>query len=214
MKRIIILVIVCCLIVIYSCGCKAKKETAKSPSLQEMAAKLYDKDRKVRSSEASNLRLEREKLGTYLEDKLKMLLQTPDNSWWSPTHWTIEALGEYRIDKPAELLVQNIDYTIDRKTMPGGMKVTSNVFYPVADALRKIRGVPARKAIVERLKEEINSDTVMLCTWVLCDGYGADVAGFLLENEAAKTQDAEIKERLLKAKELFKDGRVILKRPE
>jgi len=180
----------------------------------EIVEKIYDKDKEVRSNESYNLRMEREKLGIYLTDKLKALSKSQDNSFGSPLHLTIEAVGEWRIEDGVYFLLQKIDYIINSSTVPSFKILPHYAYYPAADALRKIGGIQVRKAVVERLTKETNPDTVRICVWVLYEGYGEDVAGFLLDNEANKTQNIEIKERLLKAKEILKDGPAILKRPE
>ncbi len=120
----------------------------------------------------------REKLGNLrqiYEDNEKFLLdmfrKAMDNhrqncGYYSPLHTSIEAVGIWRIRTVVDNLLSVIDYCLDTKTIPDGLMMLGQSFYPVTGALLKLEVEPER--LVEFIAKENESRRTSLAAYVLC----------------------------------------------
>ena len=172
MRQVISGVSILCVFAMLFQGCKGEKHVAKAPSLAEMLAQLCDEEYTVRADARYKLREERNNLTRVLMDKLSRLSKTRDTDYEGPLHLTVEALGTWRIEGAVPVLVEMVDYQLDRATMPVGKKLPAYAYYPVAGALRTIGGVYVQRVIVKRLCAEDDAKVVRICVWVLFEAYG------------------------------------------
>ena len=120
----------------------------------------------------------REKLGNLrqiYEDNEKFLLdmfrKAMDNhrqncGYYSPLHTSIEAVGIWRIRTVVDNLLSVIDYCLDTKTIPDGLMMLGQSFYPVTGALLKLEVEPER--LVQFIAKEKEQRRALLAAYVLC----------------------------------------------
>lgn len=88
-----------------------------------------------------------------------------DNHYLSPLHAAILAVDACRVDNADALLLSLVDYEIDSRSMPLGMTVSGNFFYPAAGALVRLR-VDVEK-VVQAIESAESEKSCRLLAWVL-----------------------------------------------
>lgn len=115
-------------------------------------------------------------------------------------------LGEYRATEAASVLVGMISFEAPRSSKNGGLK-TRPLWgtHPAAEALVKI-GVPACRAVMQRLETETNTAAMKLEVDVICAVYRSkDVAELVLVKAAANEADAKKKANLQASLQILRD---------
>lgn len=163
---------------------------------------LLSDDRSQRDSAVEALHLE------YFDmsGKLLKVLQAAaarhkeDNKYHSPLHCAILACGSWRVAEAEKVLIDVVDYTLDARSLPVGLDVSGEYFYPAANVLVKLRTDPL--TVAKAIGNTRNSRQVRLLTWVLLRRTGdKDTARFILER--AKGLAAMNKESLNEATKLL-----------
>lgn len=88
-----------------------------------------------------------------------------DNHYLSPLHAAILAVDVCRVNNADALLLSLVDYEIDPRSVPLGMTVSGNFFYPAAGALVRLR-VDVEK-VVQAIESTENEKSCRLLAWVL-----------------------------------------------
>ena len=97
-----------------------------------------------------------------------------NNAYFSPLHSAILAIGEWRIFEADEALLEIIDYTIDPSSLPVGIDITGDFFYPATRTLVKLRVDNAK--VIEAIINAKKSKQIALLTWVLNERQGDNLA--------------------------------------
>ena len=132
---------------------------------------------KVLSEEKDRLET-REKLGNlrhiYKDNEmfiLNMFRKAMDNhhqnrGFYSPLHASIEAVGVWRIRPAIGNLLSIIDYCLDAKTIPDGLMMLGQSFYPAVESLILLEVEPER--LVQFIAKEKEQRRASLAAYVLC----------------------------------------------
>lgn len=119
----------------------------------------------------------REKLGNlrhiYKDNEmfiLNMFRKAMDNhhqnrGFYSPLHASIEAVGVWRVRPAIDNLLSIIDYCLDAKTIPNGLMMLGQSFYPATGALLKLEVEPER--LVQFIAKEKEPRRASLAAYVL-----------------------------------------------
>ena len=107
-----------------------------------------------------------------------------DKSYFSPLHAAIQAVRAWRVARADDALIEVIEYTLDMASLPAGMDVSGDFFYPAARPLVELR-VDIRK-VIKAIRQADNEKRIRLLTWVLGERMGCDL------NKAAKHLRAEL----------------------
>ena len=62
-----------------------------------------------------------------------------DNTYYSPLHAAILAVDAWHINRADAALIEVIDYTLDPASLPDGLSVSGDYFYPAIRPLVKLR---------------------------------------------------------------------------
>ena len=120
----------------------------------------------------------REKLGNlrhiYKDNEmfiLNMFRKAMDNhhqnrGFYSPLHASIEAVGVWRIRPAIGNLLSIIDYCLDAKTIPDGLMLLGQSFYPAVESLILLEVEPER--LVQFIAKEKEQRRASLAAYVLC----------------------------------------------
>lgn len=107
-----------------------------------------------------------------------------DDRYCSPLHCAIQAVNAWHVYRPAHiepLLLSIVDYELDASSLPNGLDVASDYFYPAASALVRLR--VDTKTVFEEIKTSVDPKRVCLLTWVLLQRAGsAKEAKALMQN--------------------------------
>jgi hypothetical protein len=110
-----------------------------------------------------------------------------DNTYCSPLHAAILAVDAWRISQADAALIEVIDYTLDPASLPVGISVSGDFFYPAIRPLVRLR-VDIRK-VIEAIAQADNEKRATLLSWVLTERLGSDL------DKAAEHLKAEIEKR-------------------
>ena len=89
-----------------------------------------------------------------------------NRGFYSPLHASIEAVGVWRIRPAIGNLLSIIDYCLDAKTIPNGLMMLGQSFYPATGALLKLEVEPER--LVQFIAKEKEPRRASLAAYVLC----------------------------------------------
>ena len=110
-----------------------------------------------------------------------------NNTYYSPLHAVILAVSAWRIVRADDALIEVIDYTLDPASLPVGISVSGDFFYPAIRPLVRLR-VDIRK-VIEAIAQADNEKRETLLSWVLTERLGSDL------DKAAEHLKAEIEKR-------------------
>ena len=135
-----------------------------------------------------------------------------DRRYHSPLHSAILAVDAWQVIDADMLLLSMVDYELDPSSLPLGMDVPGDSFYPAAKALVHLRVDMAK---VERaLGATEDAKTLKILTWVLLER-GKDVgkAKMALADASGKSHGATEKRNLNEALELLNNPSELLPMP-
>ncbi|MBR4417808.1 MAG: hypothetical protein IKS67_13605 [Victivallales bacterium] len=89
-----------------------------------------------------------------------------NRGFYSPLHASIEAVGVWRVRPAIDNLLSIIDYCLDAKTIPNGLMMLGQSFYPATGALLKLEVEPER--LVQFIAKEKEQRRASLAAYVLC----------------------------------------------
>ncbi|MDD3949318.1 MAG: hypothetical protein PHT43_07625 [Anaerolineaceae bacterium] len=119
-----------------------------------------------------------------------------DNTYYSPLHAAIFAVSNWRIAQADDALIEVIDYTLDQTSLPDGISVFGDYFYPAIRPLVVLR-VDVRK-VIKAIAQAENEKRISLLSWVLAERLGSDLpkATEHLKAEIERRKDSQEKKNL------------------
>lgn len=154
-----------------------------APPLRLPAAQLGAALEKTRLEANRQLIALREAL---VEDLKQVVLREEGRAFRGPRHLAIQQMGFWRLKEAVPLLVDQIDWTLDKSTAGAEMfKMAPWAVYPAAKALWDIGGIEVRGAVIEAAVNTDDDRRLRLFGWVLYASDGRKIA------EAAVTQRLE-----------------------
>ena len=121
-----------------------------------------------------------------VEDLKQVVLREEGRAFRGPRHLAIQQMGFWRLREAVPLLVDQIDWTLDKSTAGAEMfKMAPWAVYPAAGALRHIGGRAVRGAVIEAAVNTDDDRRLRLFGWVLFESDSRKIA------EAAVTQRLE-----------------------
>ncbi len=90
-----------------------------------------------------------------------------NRDYYSPLHTSIEAVGVWRIRPAIGNLLSIIDYCLDAKTIPDGLMMLGQSFYPAVESLILLEVEPER--LVQFIAKEKEPRRASLAAYVLCN---------------------------------------------
>ena len=135
-----------------------------------------------------------------------------DHRYHSPLHSVILAVDAWQVIDADMLLLSMVDYELDPSSLPLGMDVPGDYFYPAAKTLVHLR-VDMEK--VERtLGATENPRTLRILTWVLLErGKDIEKTKMALIDACGKSHGATEKRNINKALELLDNSSELLPVP-
>lgn len=109
-----------------------------------------------------------------------------DKTYYSPLHAAIRAIRAWRVARADDILLDVIEYTLDMASLPVGLDVSGDSFYPAARPLVELR-VDIRK-VIKAIRQADNEKQIRLLDWVLAERLGSDL------NKAAEHLRSELEE--------------------
>ncbi len=89
-----------------------------------------------------------------------------NRGFYSPLHASIEAVGVWRVRPAIDNLLSIIDYCLDAKTIPNGLMMLGQSFYPAVESLILLEVEPER--LVQFIAKEKEPRRASLAAYVLC----------------------------------------------
>lgn len=135
-----------------------------------------------------------------------------DRRYHSPLHAAILAVDAWRVFDAEDILLSMVDYELDPSSLPLGMNVFGDYFYPAARVLVHLR---VDNAKVERAIEAAeNPKTLRILTWVLLErGKDIERVKKALADASGKSHGVTEKQNFNKALELLNNPSKLLPMP-
>lgn len=135
-----------------------------------------------------------------------------DRRYHSPLHSAILAVEAWQVIDADVLLLSMVDYELDPSSLPLGMDVPGDYFYPAAKALVHLRVDVAK--VEQALAAAENPKTLRILTWVLLErGKDIEKAKMALAEASGKSHGATEKRNISKAMELLNNPSELLPMP-
>ncbi|MGI6494737.1 MAG: hypothetical protein ACOX5G_01375 [Kiritimatiellia bacterium] len=135
-----------------------------------------------------------------------------DRRYHSPLHSAILAVDAWQVIDADALLLSMVDYELDPSSLPLGMDVPGDYFYPAAKTLVRLRVDMAK---VERaLGATEDPKALRILTWVLLErGEDVEKAKMALADASGKSHGATEKRNISEALELLNNPSELLPMP-
>ncbi len=119
-----------------------------------------------------------------------------DKSYFSPLHAAIQAVRAWHVARADDALIEVIEYTLDMASLPDGLVVSGDFFYPATRPLVELR-VDIRK-VIKAIRQADNEKRIKLLDWVLVERMGSDLnkAAVHLRSELEKCDRQSEKDNL------------------
>jgi len=124
-----------------------------------------------------------------------------DRRYASPLHYAILAIDRWRVVESEDTLLSVVDYELDRKTLPEGITVGGDFFYPAAGALVRMRIDTVK--VVEAIKSSKTPKRLRILTWMLVQRTERIEEAKGLLQDAAKASSEAAKQNLKQALEFL-----------
>lgn len=135
-----------------------------------------------------------------------------DRNYLSPLHTSILAAESWGITSADEALLSIVDYDLDTSTMPLGMDVPGNYFFPAAKALVHLRVDVAK--VEKAIAAAENLKTIRILTWILLEREkDIEKAKMALSNASTKRHGATEVQNINKALGLLENSGDLLPKP-
>jgi len=131
-------------------------------------------------------------------DLSKIVAESPNRAWGGPAHLAIEQLGAWRFREAIPLLIANVDWALDKKTLPRGKMFPTIAFYPATIALAQIGGRTVRGPVIEAAANTDDGWKLRLLGWILSEADGPEIAKMVLSRRLEGVTDKVMKARLEK----------------
>lgn len=161
-------------------------ETSATGSAKEGTSKLLSIEVQTRNETVTQLKRQYLSMSENLEFVLAEAIKKHkgDDRYMSPLHSAILTVETWRVFETEEALLSIVDYELDVGSLPLGINVSGDFFYPAACALVKLRVDP--KKVVNAIAQTQDDRKRQLLTWVLRSRvYSVDEARSLLKTESA-----------------------------
>lgn len=137
--------------------------------------------------------------------------QKGDRGYLSPLHCAIQAVRTWRVLKADELLLSIVDYELDRTSLPLGMLVFGDYFYPAASALIPLRVDTG--LVLKAIETSKNKQRLRVLTWVLYKRVGDAGEARVMLKDAEKARSGNKKANLKEAMRFLERPSKILPHP-
>ncbi len=191
--------IACAIVICVACMCLYAQEGDDTQGLDANVKQLLSSKKEQRERSLEKLSAQYLATSKELVDALNQGVRKHkgDHRYLSPLHCAILAVRTWRVLKADKPLLSIVDYELDRTSLPLGMIVFGDYFYPAASALVRLR-VDTR-VVLKAIEASKNEQQLRVLTWVLYKRVGdAGKAGAMLKN-AEKTGSGNEKQNLKKA---------------
>lgn len=133
----------------------------------EVSSQLLSIEKAVRNETVIKLKERYLSMGENLESVLQEAIKKHkgDTRYMSPLYSAILTVETWRVFETEDTLLSIVDYELDVGSLPLGMSVTGEFFYPAARTLVKLRVDP--KKIVNAIVQTQDNRKRQLLTWVL-----------------------------------------------
>lgn len=178
-----------------------------SKAEEVLGSQLLSSDSKARIQATERLQDLRRKVDVELIQAFESALKGPRSAVYGGSlHLTIQALGEWKVEHACSNLVNLLAWELDPGTFPRGDRFQASEFYPAAQALSRISGPECFTAILNHLRFERTSQTLVLSAWVLKEALGARLIMPFLEREI-EIGSGVYSENLKKVLNILKENR-------
>lgn len=204
------LITMLCMVVLLSTGINAEEgNTAMLDTRQLISLQAVERSRALQGLTA--------KYQEVSDALLKILKEAStqfgaDCRYHSPLHSAILAVDAWQVIDADALLLSMVDYSLDPSSLPLGMDVPGDFFYPAARALVRLR-VDVTK--VEQALASVESQTALrILTWVLLERWkDITMAKMALTKASGNRHGATEKRNLNEALDLLNNPSELLPRP-
>ncbi|MGB2614871.1 MAG: hypothetical protein WBD63_05200 [Phycisphaerae bacterium] len=141
-----------------------------------------------------------------VEDLKAVVLHEEGRAFQGPRHLAIQQMGIWRLKEAVPLLVDQIDWTLDKSTFPVGDRLAAWAYYPAATALRHIGGREARGAVIEAAVNTDDDRRLRLFGWVLFESDGRKIAEAAVTQRLEGVTNKEMRSRLEKLRAYVAQG--------
>ena len=123
----------------------------------------------------------------------------PSRAYLGGRHLAIRQMGRWRFEEATDFLAAEVDWELDKDSVPGGKMLGPYALFPCAIALTNIGGRAVRAKVIRSIMETDNDTRLPLLAWVLCEVDGPPLAQQLLAERLAKVTVESLRHRLEKA---------------
>lgn len=120
-----------------------------------------------------------------------------DTRFMSPLHCAIISVEDHRAFESEALLFSVIDYRLSTQSLPVGMDVPGEYFFPAARALTGLRVAP--EDVLDQLRDAEDEGRRILLTWVLLQRAGSPTLARQILEPAKRNDNIMSALRLLEA---------------
>ncbi len=145
----------------------------------------------------------------FFEDLRKTFVDDKSRRFHGPGHLATTQMGLWRFGEAVMLLARNIDWSLDKSTMPQGKSYTESMLFPAATALCQIGGGHVRSKAIFEIRLTDDEKKLKLFAWVLTRVEGAEYAVKYLGEEIEKPHVDRVRKRLEKARDYAAKGDLI-----
>jgi hypothetical protein len=185
------------------CSCVPATGAKPAPTPPADVKQLSSPDKETRKQSLENLKTQYYTTSHELLEVLQNAIggHKDLDVYCSPLHCAIQAVDTWHVHRADDRLLSIVDYRLDVRSLPVGMDVSGDYFYPAASALVRLR-VDAKK-VADQIKVSQNRLQLHLLTWLLFQRTGTvNDAVIILENVRRNASAAE-KDNLLEAVQLL-----------
>jgi hypothetical protein len=134
-----------------------------------------------------------------VEDLKAVVLHEEGRAFRGPRHLAIQQMGFWRLTEAVPLLVDQIDWTLDKSTAGIGLlKLAPWAVYPAAQALWNIGGIEVRGAVIKAAVNTDDDRRLRLFGWVLYASDGRKIAEAAVAQRLEGVTNKEMRSRLEK----------------
>lgn len=142
-----------------------------------------------------------------VEDLKAVVLHEEGRAFRGPRHLAIQQMGFWRLKEAVPLLVDQIDWTLDKSTAGAEMfKMGPWAVYPAAKALWDIGGIEVRGAVIEAAVNTDDDRRLRLFGWVLYASDGRKIAEAAVAQRLEGVTNKEMRSRLEKLRAYVAQG--------
>ncbi len=165
---------------------------------------LSSNNRATRIRAVEMIRVERTERLEYFRSELNKQDVISDKSFNGKMYSNCQAIIHLRAVEIVPELIDYIDFRIDSKTVPYGIKLNPIAYYPVLNVMNRLGGKETTYIILRKLKTTDSDDQIKAMIWSLKQLHSVGTEMILLDFASDLRNPEEIK-RLNKAIEICKN---------